>query len=60
VKLELSTWTSHLNQLIYSYFYFCEKENIKVNIVKNNNIKNNSAILYVSDRSVFFLIIQMI
>jgi hypothetical protein len=54
MKLELLLWTPHLNQLIYSYFYFCKEENIKVNIVKNKIVKYNGAILHVNTKTVFF------
>lgn len=54
MRLELSTWTPHLNQLIYSYFYFCKNEKIDVNIIRNGKIKYNGAIIYRNDRSIFF------
>lgn len=54
MKLELSIWTHHLNQLIYAYFYFCKKEKIKVNIVINESIKYGGAILYIDGESIFF------
>lgn len=54
VKLELSIWTHHLNQLVYSYFYFCKNEKIDVQIVYNKNVKHNSAILYVNNKSILF------
>lgn len=54
MKLELSIWTHHLNQLIYSYFYFCEEEKIKVDISRNENVKYDGAILYVDGKKIFF------
>jgi hypothetical protein len=54
MKLELLLWTPHLNQLIYSYFYFCKEENIKINIVKNKIVKYNGAILHVNTKTIFF------
>lgn len=54
MRLEISTWTHHLNQLIYSYFYFCEKEKLPVNINFNKNVKYNGAILYVNELNMFF------
>ncbi|WP_281322645.1 hypothetical protein [Flavobacterium aestivum] len=54
MKLEFSSWTHHLNQLIYSYFYFCKIEKINVDIIRNNNIKFNGAVLYIDNKTVFF------
>ena len=54
MKLELSSWTHHLNQLIYSYFYFCKKEKISVDIVRNNTIKFNGAVLHLDNKTAFF------
>ena len=54
MQLTISTWTHHLNQLIYSFFYFCEKEKIQVNIVQDKSIVNNGAILLVDSKTVFF------
>jgi len=53
MKLELSVWTHHLNQLIYAYFYFCKAEKIKVNIVKNENVGYDGAILHLEGKSIF-------
>ncbi len=54
MKLELSTWTHHLNHLIYSYFYYSKVENRKLNIFFNNEVKHNGAILHVDNFQVFF------
>jgi hypothetical protein len=54
MQLEISTWTHHLNQLIYSYFYFCQKENLEIKIVYNKSIAFNGAALFVGMESVFF------
>ena len=54
MQLTISTWTHHLNQLIYSYFYFCEKEKLKTEIVFNKDIVNNGAVLYIGEKLVFF------
>ncbi|HEU4788836.1 MAG TPA: hypothetical protein VFS71_04055 [Flavobacterium sp.] len=54
MRLEISTWTHHLNQLIYSYFYFCKKEDFDIKIVFNKNIKHNGAVLYIDGINIFF------
>lgn len=54
MKLELSIWTHHLNQLIYAYFYFCKEEKIKVNIVKNESVGYDGAVLHLEGKSIFF------
>lgn len=54
MKLELSIWTHHLNQLIYAYFYFCKKEKIKINIVRNESVKYDGAVLYINEKKIFF------
>ena len=54
MKLELSTWTPHLNQLIYSYFYYSKVENKKFNIIFNAVVKYDGAILYIDGLKVFF------
>lgn len=54
MQLSFSTWTHHLNQLIYSYFYFCEKEKIATNIVCDKDIVHNGAVLYFDINKIFF------
>jgi len=54
MRLELSTWTPHLNQLLYSYFFYCKEKKIKVNIIFNKKVKHNGAILYINMKSAFF------
>ena len=54
MKLELSTWTHHLNHLLYSYFYFCRKEKVDVNISLNTSIKHNGAVLTYNNKVAFF------
>lgn len=54
MQLAISTWTHHLNQLIYSYFYYCEKEKLKINIVYNKEIVHNGAVLSIEGKNVFF------
>lgn len=54
MHLELSTWTHHLNHLLYSYFYFCKEEKREVKILLNIEVKYNGAILYVNGLLVFF------
>jgi hypothetical protein len=54
MTLEISVWTHHLNHLLYSYFYFCQKNNIKIRIVYNSKVKHNSALLSVKSVSILF------
>ncbi|WJS95112.1 hypothetical protein NYQ10_01365 [Flavobacterium johnsoniae] len=54
MKLEISIWTHHLNQLIYGYFYFCKSEKIAVNIVRNEGVLHSGAILTVGSKRIFF------
>ncbi len=54
MKLEISIWTHHLNQLIYAYFYFCKSEKIKVNIVRNERLGHSGAILTIENKRIFF------
>ena len=54
MHLELSTWTHHLNQLLYSYFYFCKEEKKEVKFCLNKEVKHNGAILNVNELVVFF------
>ncbi|MBG6187816.1 hypothetical protein [Flavobacterium sp. CAN_S2] len=54
MQLLLSTWTHHLNQLIYSFYYFCEKEKIEMNIKQDKSIVYNGAVLLIQGKSVFF------
>lgn len=54
MQLTFSTWTHHLNQLIYSYFYFCEKEKLKTNIIFDSAVVHNGAVLFIEGKNVFF------
>lgn len=54
MRLELANWTHHLNQLLYSYYFYCLKKNRKVAVVFNKSVVHNGAILYINDKSVFF------
>lgn len=52
--LEINYWSEHLNQLIYSYFYYCKSNNSKFNLICNKNIINGGAILNINTRKIFF------
>ncbi|WP_035667932.1 hypothetical protein [Flavobacterium sp. 83] len=54
MQLLFSTWTHHLNHLIYSYFYFCQKEKIKVVILRDPSVVSNGAILDINGEKIFF------
>lgn len=47
-------WIHHNNQLIYSYFYYCLNENIKIDIEINKSITYNGAIIYYENKKIFF------
>lgn len=54
MQLVLSTWTHHLNQLIYSVLYFCEREKINLSIIRDQSIVHNGGLLLVDGKTVFF------
>lgn len=54
MRIELSNWTHHLNHLLYSYFYFCKKEKLKVTIEFNIRIPHNGAVLIIGEQKAFF------
>lgn len=54
IKLELSVWTHHLTHLLYSCFYYCEKNKLDFEILYNNDVKYNAAVLTVNNKDVFF------
>lgn len=54
MKLELPRWTSHHNMIIYSLLYYSYENEEDLDIVFNNAIKVNGAVLYTQDRVVFF------
>lgn len=54
MQLAISTWTHHLNQLIYSFLYFCESEKIKFNIIRDESIVHNGGLLLVEGKYIFF------
>ncbi|WP_343616174.1 hypothetical protein [Flavobacterium sp.] len=54
MTLELSTWTHHLTQLIYSYFYFCKEQKLEVKIIQNETVQHNGVILHVNGKTAFF------
>lgn len=54
MELTISTWTHHLNQLIYSFYYYCQIENIKVKIIHDKNIVHNGGVLRYEGKIFFF------
>ncbi len=54
MQLFLSTWTHHLNHLVYSLFYHCQSNKIKFDIVYDETIAHNGARLLYDKSSVFF------
>jgi hypothetical protein len=54
MTLEINNWTHHLNQVIYSYFYFCKQHNLPVKIICNKEVTPYGAILKFEDKTLFF------
>ena len=54
IKLELSVWTHHLTHLLYSCFYYSEKNNLDLEISYNNQVKHNGAVLIIDNKKLFF------
>lgn len=55
MKLELPSWTSHHNLLIYSFFFYCDENDIVFNIVFNNKLAKSGGILHLKEnKKVFF------
>lgn len=54
MELRLSTWTHHLNQLVYSFYYYCKHEKIKIKIIHDSTIVHNGALLILEGKTVFF------
>jgi hypothetical protein len=54
MRLEISIWTSHLNQILYSYFYFCKKNKFEVDIRYNAEVAINGALLFLDNKKIFF------
>lgn len=53
MKLEIRHWTSNQNMIIYSYFYFCKKNNKKFELIINEKVPYNAAILYYESYCIF-------
>lgn len=54
MKLEIPHWIYDSNQLIYSFFYYCLKEDIKIDIEINKSIHYNGAVIYYNNNKLFF------
>lgn len=54
MRLEIPCWTTHHNQLLYSFFIYSESNKLDFEIVLNSQIPVNGAILYFKDKRVFF------
>jgi hypothetical protein len=54
MRLEIPCWTTHHNQLLYSFFIYSESKNLDFEIVLNDQIPINGAILFFKDKTVFF------
>lgn len=54
MRLEITSWNSHQNMLIYSYLHYCEQAGIKIDFATNRAIRTNCAILYRDGLRIFF------
>jgi hypothetical protein len=54
MKLLISTWSPHLNHLLYSYFYYCKIEGIIVDIIQDKGLVYNGGLLLVDGKTIFF------
>lgn len=54
MKLQVHLWEHSNLQLVYSYFYYCLKHKIKVDIEINKSVHYNGAILYYQSKTLFF------
>ncbi len=52
--LEINFWSEHLNQLIYSCFYYCKKNDLEFNLNANKNIRFGGAIVIIKEKNIFF------
>lgn len=54
MKLQVHLWEHSNLQLVYSYFYYCIKHNIKVDIEINKSVHYNGALIYNQKKTFFF------
>lgn len=54
MKLEIRHWTSSQNMIIYSFFYYCKKYNKEFELIINEKVPYNAAILNYDSLSIFF------
>ena len=54
MRLEIHHWSPHQNMIVFSYLYFCEENNIEVDIKINPKISWNGAILYFNNETLYF------
>lgn len=54
MRLEIPCWTTHHNQLLYSFLLYSESKNLDFEIMLNEQIPFNGAILFFKDKSLFF------
>lgn len=53
MRLEIHHWTPHHNMLIFSWFYYCEENNIEFIININNKISWNAVVLYINNETYY-------
>lgn len=54
MKLEIRHWTSHQNMIVYSFYYYCKINKKKFELVINENVPYNAAILNFDSFLIFF------
>lgn len=54
MRLEIPCWTTHHNQLLYSFYIYSESKSLDFDIVLNTKIPINGAILLIKGKRVFF------
>lgn len=54
MKLELHHWTPHLNMIVFSCLYFCEKNNFEFDLQINPKLSWNGALLYFKNETYYF------
>ena len=54
MRLEIHHWTPHHNMFIYSWFYYCEENNIEFIIKINDKVSWDALVLYMNSETYYF------